>query len=150
MYCYEQLVSAKCTSWYKWYWKFGTIYTKWYWKFGMIYTKSTVLCERTYKIVKKILHITFSAVQTEIKKICYSGIRYGLTHLRPSEANLYRTMNFCCLCVHIPLFGWLFHSCLPNLIKFQVPHISMSLCVKKLRLNYFQGLGNTLLAQQRE
>ena len=42
MYCYEQLVSAKCASWYKW-----------YWKFHMIYTKSTVLCERTERIVKK-------------------------------------------------------------------------------------------------
>jgi hypothetical protein len=28
----------------------------------------------------------FSAEQTEIKKICYSGIRYGLTLPRPSEA----------------------------------------------------------------
>ena len=29
--------------------------------------------------MKKILNIMFSTEQTEIKKICYSGIRYGLT-----------------------------------------------------------------------
>jgi hypothetical protein len=45
----------------------------------VIYTKSTILCKRTYRIVEKIPDITFSAGQTEIKKICYSGIRYGLT-----------------------------------------------------------------------
>jgi hypothetical protein len=97
--------------------------------------------------VKKVLDITFSAGKTEIKKICYSVRRYGLTLPRPNEANLYRTMNFYCLCVHIPLFGWLFHICLPNLIQFQVPYISMSLCEEKLHLNYIQGLGNTLLRQ---
>ena len=92
----------------------------------------------------------FSAGQTEIKNICYSGIRYGLTLPWPNEANFYRIMNFYCLCVNIPLFGWLFHICHPNLIKFQVPYISMSLCAEKLRLNYFQGLGNTLVGQRCE
>jgi hypothetical protein len=100
--------------------------------------------------VKKILDITFSAGQTEINKICYSGIRHGLTLPRPNEANLYRSWDSCCFCVTIPLFGWLFHICLPNLIQFQVPYISMSLCAEKLCLNYSHGLGNTLLSQQRE
>jgi len=44
----------------------------------------------------------------------------------------------------------LFHVCLPNLIKFQVPYIAISLCAEKLRLNYFQGLGNLLLIQPSE
>jgi len=57
---------------------------------------------------------------------------------------------FCCFCVNIPLFGWWFHVCHPTLIKFQVPYISMSVCAEKLSLNYFQGLGNTLLSQQCE
>jgi hypothetical protein len=48
------------------------------------------------------------------------------------------------------MFGWLFHVCLPNLIKYQVPCISMSLHAEMLHLNYFQGLGITLLGQQRE
>jgi hypothetical protein len=39
----------------------------------------------------------------------------------------------------------LFHVCLPNLTKFQVPYISMSLCAEKLHLNYIQDLVNTLL-----
>ena len=56
-------------------------------------------------------------------------------------------MNFPLFCVNIPLFGWLFHVCLPNLIKFQVPYISMSLCAEKLHLNYFQVIGNTFLGQ---
>jgi hypothetical protein len=47
-------------------------------KLDMIYTKSTTFCKRTHRIVKKILDITFSAGQTETKKICYTGIRYGL------------------------------------------------------------------------
>jgi len=37
-----------------------------------------------------------------------------------------------------------------HFIKFQVPYISMSLCAEKLRLNYFQALGNTLPSQQCE
>ena len=57
---------------------------------------------------------------------------------------------FCCFCVNIPFFQWLFHICLPNFILFQVPYISTSLCAEKLRLNYFHGLGNTLLGQWRE
>jgi hypothetical protein len=71
---------------------------KWYWKFGMTYTKSTILCKRTQRIVKKIMHITFSAGKIEIKKICYSGIRYGLTLVARRQL-LYCTMNFLfCLC----------------------------------------------------
>jgi len=37
-----------------------------------------------------------------------------------------------------------------HFIKFQVPYISMSLCAEKLRLNYFQALGNTLPSQRCE
>jgi len=88
----------------------------------------------------------FNAGQTEIKKICYSAIRYGLTLQWPSKTR----EIFCCFCVNIPVFGWWFHVCFPNLIKFQIPYISTSLCVEKLRLNYFQGLGNTLLSQRYE
>jgi hypothetical protein len=44
----------------------------------------------------------------------------------------------------------MFHVCFPNLIKFQVPYIYMSLCAEKLHLNYFQALGNTLLSQRCE
>jgi hypothetical protein len=44
----------------------------------MKYTKSTILRKRTYRIVKKILDIMFNAGITGIKKISYSGIRYGL------------------------------------------------------------------------
>jgi len=95
---------------------------------------------------KKILDITFSAGQTEINKICYSGIRYGLTLPWQSEGTFVPHHEmFRCFCVNIPLFGLLFHNCLPNFIKFQVPTISMSLCTEKLRLNYIQDLGNTLL-----
>jgi hypothetical protein len=54
---------------------------------------------------------------------------------------------FCCFCVKIPLFALLFHVRLPNLNKFQVPYISICLYAKRLHLNYFQGLGNTLLIQ---
>jgi hypothetical protein len=51
-------------------------------------------------------------------------------------------------CVNISLFGWSFHICFPNLIKFQVPYISISFCAEKLRWIYFQSLGNTLLSQR--
>jgi len=57
------------------------------------------------------------------------------------------TINFCCFCINIPLFALLFHVCLSNFIKFQVPYISIPLCAEKLRLNNFQGLGITLLIQ---
>jgi hypothetical protein len=57
-------------------------------KFRTIYTKSTTLCKRTYRMVKKIKETVFNAGQTEIKKIYYSAIRYGLTLLRPGEAPL--------------------------------------------------------------
>ena len=76
---------------------------------------------------------------------------YGLTLLWRSEANSFCTKYvFIFFCVNIPLFGWLFHICLQNLIQFQVPYISMSLCAEKLRLNYFHSLGNKLLGQRRE
>jgi hypothetical protein len=68
MYSYEQLVAAKCASW-----------KKWYWKFGMLYTKSTILSKKNIK--NRILDNMFSAGHTEIKQICYSAIRYGLTLL---------------------------------------------------------------------
>jgi hypothetical protein len=42
MYSYELLVSAKCAAW-----------KKMVLKFGMIYTKSTILCKRTLRLVKK-------------------------------------------------------------------------------------------------
>jgi hypothetical protein len=51
----------------------------------MIYTISTVLYKKNIKNSGGgvgsggELDIMFSAGQTEIKKICYSGIRYGLT-----------------------------------------------------------------------
>jgi len=55
---------------------------------------------------------------------------------------------FCCFCIKIPLFGWWFHVFLSNLLKFQVSCISIPLCTEKLHLNYFQGLGNSLLSQR--
>jgi hypothetical protein len=92
----------------------------------------------------------FNAGITGIKKISYSGIRYGLRLPWTSEANLDWIMIIWLFCVNIPLFGWLIHVSIPNIIKFQVPYISMSLFPEKLRLNYFQCLGNTLLSQQCE
>jgi hypothetical protein len=41
-------------------------------------------------------------------------------------------------------------SRLPSQLNCQVPYISTSLCAEKLHLNYFQGLGNTLLGQRCE
>jgi hypothetical protein len=101
--------------------------------------------------VKIIQEITFRAGQTENKenllfwnKVCfnYSVKKRGKFCSTP--------WMFCCFCFHIPLFGWLFPVCLPNLIKFQVPYISAYLCPEKLHFNYFQGLGNTLPSQQCE
>ena len=54
---------------------------------------------------------------------------------------------FSYFCVNIPLFGWLFHICLLNLIKFQVPFIAISVYAEKLCSNYILGLTSTLLSQ---
>jgi len=50
-------------------------------------------------------------------------------------------------CDNIPFYGSLCHVCFPNLMKFQVPYISVYLCAEKLRLNYLQGMGNIFLSQ---
>jgi hypothetical protein len=72
------------------------------------------------------MDITFSAGQTEIKKIGYSGIRYSLTLPQKARQLLYNTVYFLlflCLCCIV----WMVVShLLPNLIKFEVP---LSLCV---------------------
>jgi hypothetical protein len=55
--------------------------------------------------VKKILDIKFRAGQREIKKI-YSGLKFGLTLPRPSEATfLLQHAFFPSFCVNISLFG---------------------------------------------
>jgi hypothetical protein len=76
------------------------------------------------------------------KKLCFKS------PMTKQDYFLYLTMDFLFFCVKIPLFGWWFHVSIPNLMKFQVPCICISLCAEKLRLNYFQGLGNTLLCQR--
>jgi len=70
MQSYEKLVSANCA-----------LLKKWYKNFGVICTKSTLLCNKNIQNRggEGKLDITFNAGQKEMKKICYSGIRYGLT-----------------------------------------------------------------------
>ena len=76
MYSYEQLLSANCALW-----------KKWYRNFGVIDTKSTLLCKKNIQNKKKKkLDTAPNAGQKEIKTICYSGIRNGLTLPWTSEA----------------------------------------------------------------
>jgi hypothetical protein len=77
-----------------------------------------------------------------------SRIRCGLTLPWTSEATYVSQHEF--FVIFVLIFQCLdgcFHVCLRNFIQFQVPLISMSLCAEKLRLNYFQCLGNTPLSQ---
>jgi len=127
IYSYEQLVSATCASW-----------KKWYRKFGMIYTNSTQLCKKNIKISKKKYCISRSMLDKMISRknlifwskewFKFSTKKWGNFCVEPRI--------FCCFCVNIPLFALLFHDCLPNLTEIQVPYISISLCAEKLRLNY--------------
>jgi hypothetical protein len=88
-------------------------------KFGMIYTKSTILCKTTLRLVKK-NKVWFNSSVTKRGNFCTA----------PSI--------FCCFSLNIPLFGWLFYICLPNLIKFQLPYISMFLSAENLILIIFR------------
>jgi len=78
--------------------------------------------------------------------MCWSGIRYSLILPWPSSKSFVPHHElFVVVSVNTPLYGWFFHVCLHNLVRFQVPYnISMSLCAEKLCLDHYLVLGFTL------
>jgi len=114
----------------------------------MINTKSTLLCKKNIKNSKKKYWISRSMLD---KKKSENLLFWNKIWLKSSVNKWCNFCTapwiFCCFCVNIPLFALLFHVCIPNLNKFQVPYISICLYAKRLHLNYFQALWNTLLIQ---
>ena len=93
------------------------------------------------------MDITYSAGQKEIKYMLLWNIVWFNSSVKKWGNFCAAPWIFYCFCVNIPLFVLLFHVCLPNFIKFHESYIFISLCAEKVRLNYFQGLGITILIE---
>ena len=138
MYWYEQLVSVNCALW-----------KKWYRKFGVIDTKSTLVCKNKHKEYwgKKTGHRDQCWTKRNKENLLFwnkvwfnsSVNKWGYFCVAPSIFVVFVLIFHCLYCC--------FTFACANLIEFQVPYISISLCAEKLRLNNFQGLGITLLIQ---